>query len=73
MEKTTRCSVREGLQKRATETLQKVIELTQGQIECLAKNDQSTLTVLDKKLEQMFGEKERAFGALRQHSKEHGC
>ena len=28
---------------------------------------------LDKKLETAFGEKERAFGALRQHSEEHGC
>lgn len=28
---------------------------------------------LDRKLENMIGEKERAVGALRQHDQEHGC
>jgi hypothetical protein len=31
------------------------------------------LTPCDKELENVFGEKERAFGALRQHRAEHGC
>jgi hypothetical protein len=37
-----------------------------------AKNDQS-FRRLDKQLELLVGEKERAVGALRQHVKDHGC
>jgi len=31
------------------------------------------LLALDSELELKFGEKEHAFGALQQHTKEHGC
>jgi hypothetical protein len=37
-----------------------------------AKNDQS-FRRLDKQLELLVGEKERAVGALRQHVRDHGC
>ena len=47
--------------------------LTIEQIDCLKANDQKRLLALDKELETVFGEKERAFGALQEHSKEHGC
>ena len=38
--------------------------LTVEQIDCLKANDQKRLLALDKELETVFGEKERAFGAV---------
>lgn len=67
------CPEREALQREATRNLQVLIELTKQQIDALTSNDQSRLLALDKNLEKVFGEKERSFGALRQHTKEHGC
>jgi hypothetical protein len=69
----TQCDVRARLQAEAQQHLKKVIELTQQQIEALARNDQQMLLTLDKLLELTFGEKERSFGALREHTKEHQC
>lgn len=67
------CPQREALQHDANTVLQKIIDLTRLQIDALSINDQARLLALDKQLEKKFGEKERAFGALRQHAKEHGC
>ncbi len=67
------CPKREALQLAANVILQSLIDLTKQQIDALSVNDQSRLLTLDKHLEKKFGEKERAFGALRQHTKEHGC
>ena len=67
------CAAREALQVEASEILQHLIDLTKHQIIALAANDQQTLMRLDKQLELVFGEKERSFGALREHTKEHGC
>ncbi|HCC58416.1 MAG TPA: hypothetical protein DEQ47_14390 [Solibacterales bacterium] len=69
----TICSEREALQREAAKNLQALIKLTKQQIEALTANDQARLLALDKTLEKVFGEKERSFGALRQHTKEHGC
>lgn len=65
--------MRESLQAEAASVLQRLIDLTQHQIEAVEVNDQSKLMALDKDLETTFGEKERAFGALREHTKEHKC
>ena len=67
------CQTRETLQAEASETLQRLIDLTENQIRALAENDHQALLHLDKELEMAFGAKERAFGALREHTKEHGC
>jgi hypothetical protein len=53
--------------------LNALIELNASQIEALEKADHSKLFSLDKELELSFGRKERAFGALRQHKRDHGC
>ena len=67
------CPVRNQLTTRADQVLKTIATLLQAQIDALAVNDQDTLLKLDKELELAFGEKERAFGALRQHKSEHGC
>lgn len=67
------CPERESLQREATKVLQDVITVTREQIECVKLQDQARLMALDKVLEATFGKKERAFGALWQHTKEHGC
>lgn len=67
------CILRAQLQKDATETLNRLIELNKQQIDALQENDETRLMALDQKMELAFGDKERAFGALREHTKEHGC
>ena len=67
------CHKRDELSKCAMEVLGHLNRLTLEQIDCLTANDQKRLLELDKQLEVLFGEKERAFGALREHSIEHGC
>jgi hypothetical protein len=70
---TNQCPERASLQRTAREVLQNLIDLTHQQLEAISANDQNRLLLLDKRLEHVFGEKERAFGALSQHTKEHGC
>ena len=70
---TSACAQRDALQREANAALQAIIDITKQQIDALSANDQARLLVLDKNLERKFGEKERSFGALRQHTKEHGC
>jgi hypothetical protein len=67
------CHERDSLQRDATAALQKIIDLTKQQITAIHDDDQTRLLALDKNLETAFGEKERSFGALHQHTKEHGC
>jgi hypothetical protein len=68
-----KCRERESLSSEATKTLQTLSGIIQEQIEALQVGDQKKLLSLDKSLELTFGDKERAFGALQQHTKEHGC
>jgi hypothetical protein len=67
------CQKREELKNRAIEALNHLNKLTVGQVECLRANDLRRLFELDQQLEQAFGAKERAFGALAEHAKEHAC
>ncbi len=67
------CGLRDELQRQASDALERVVFLTRQQIDALKAGEMSRLTQLDKDLEITFGEKERAFGALRQHRTEHGC
>jgi len=54
--------------------LKEIIEFTDRLMEAVRMNETATsLTSLDKDLENSVGAKERAFGALAQHQKEHGC
>jgi hypothetical protein len=67
------CSLRKELSDRAEEILKLIISTNQQQIEALRSSNHVKLMQYDKELEQLVGKKERAFGALRQHTKEHGC
>jgi hypothetical protein len=67
------CTARETLQREASEVLQRLIDITENQLKALAANDYQSLMRLDKELDLAFGAKERSFGALHEHTKEHGC
>ena len=68
------CSKRDELMLAATQALERMKALIEQQITVLHEGEgQSKLMSLDKDLEKAFGEKERAFGALAEHTKEHGC
>jgi len=67
------CPKRDELSGQAIKVLGHLNHLTLEQIECLRNGNQKRLLEIDSELELTFGEKERAFGALREHSKEHGC
>ena len=67
------CNIRKELAEAAQETLRQITKLTDEEIECIRKRDSARLLAVDKELELLFGEKERRFGALNQHTAEHGC
>ena len=67
------CPKREELQTAASTDLGHMTKLISGQLKALQDHDMQKLLTLDKELEQAFGAKERAFGALNEHTKDHGC
>ena len=68
------CPERDKLNAEAMRALKDIIEFTDRMMQALrAKEPGASLTSLDKDLENAVGAKERAFGALAQHQKEHGC
>jgi hypothetical protein len=67
------CDARKLLERNADSVLTEVVKIIELQREALKSGNQKELMLLDKRLENAFGEKERAFGALTQHKKEHGC
>jgi hypothetical protein len=67
------CPERDRLSANITLILSKLIGTTQRQLQAVQDRDQSAMLAFDKELEDLMGEKERAFGALNQHTCEHGC
>lgn len=68
------CSERNKLKGEAAETLKDIINFTERLLKAISSDGPcGPLTPLDKDLENAVGSKERAFGALAQHCKEHGC
>jgi hypothetical protein len=67
------CATRDRLQAEASTVLQQMIDMTEDLIRAVAAKNSRSLMALDKQLEAAFGGKERAFGALFEHTKEHGC
>ncbi len=67
------CPIRRELADTAADILERIIETNKAQIEALRNADFATLIRYDRELENLVGEKERAYGALRQHAQEHGC
>jgi hypothetical protein len=67
------CAERESIEQEVSAALSAVTELMKRQLEALKVADHHKMFALDRELENSFGRKERAFGALRQHRKDHGC
>jgi len=68
------CTRREELTTAAAESLKRIKSLIEEQIAVLRQpGGQARLLELDRELEKAVGEKERGFGALTEHTKEHGC
>lgn len=67
------CLERDKLKAEAARSLKDIIEFTDKLLKAMNANEPASLTPLDKDLENAVGAKERAFGALAQHQKEHGC
>lgn len=68
------CAERDKLKGAAAEALNDIINFTGRLLKAVSSEGPcGSLTPLDKDLENAVGSKERAFGALAQHCKEHGC
>lgn len=68
------CAERDKLKGHAAEALKDIINFTERLYKAVSiEGPCGSLTPLDKDLENAVGTKERAFGALAQHCKEHGC
>jgi hypothetical protein len=67
------CSVQEKLSQAAQDTLDVMIEAIQRARDAIKRQDQHAIEVSDEDMEVALGKKERAFGALAEHKREHGC
>jgi hypothetical protein len=67
------CDRQQQLRQVAITLLQRLDSLSKEQLDALQKADYKRLIRLDKQLEKLFGKKQRAFGALMNHCREHGC
>ena len=67
------CEVSKRLQRKAIACLAKMNDLTYRQMKCLQDGNTARAYQLDRQLDITFGEKERAFGALKEHAEEHQC
>lgn len=67
------CERQSQLRAEVNAILERIDRLNKEQMEALNERDDERLMQLDKQLELVFGEKERAFGALFQHREEHRC
>jgi len=67
------CRERSSLHSEINSILTTMITIIQQQRDAINEGNTEEALVFDKQLELCVGDKERAFGALRQHIKEHGC
>ena len=67
------CSTHQQLVDQAEQVLKRIVELTTFQLSLFQRPDHQISMEADRELERAVGEKERLFGALRQHRSEHGC
>ena len=67
------CPEKDKLKAEAARRLKDIIEFTDRLLKALSSDKPVSVVPLDKDLENAVGAKERAFGALAQHQKEHGC
>lgn len=52
--------------------LNQLVELTSAQLDAFRAKNHTVVTRLDRELEHAVGRKERAFGAQREHARQHG-
>jgi hypothetical protein len=69
----TKCNERAKLEGQANSVLEKLVRLTNAQLEVFQARNHAEFMRLDRELELTVGEKERTIGAVRQHIQEHGC
>jgi hypothetical protein len=69
----TKCDERAQLEGQANSVLEKLVRLTNAQLEVFQARNHAEFVRLDRELELTVGEKERTIGAVRQHIKEHRC
>ena len=67
------CERQNQLREAALAVLQCIDRLNEEQREAMRNANYDRLMVIDRQMERYFGEKERAFGALLNHCREHGC
>ena len=68
-----KCDERAKLEGQANSVLEKLVRLTNAQLEVFQARNHAEFMRLDRELELTVGEKERTIGAVRQHIQEHGC
>jgi len=69
----TTCKERDQLTNTARRALSQIVGFIDALTTALDRGHMKELATLDQSLETAFGEKERAFGRLEQHRKDHGC
>ncbi|MGH9629080.1 MAG: hypothetical protein ACRD7E_12220 [Bryobacteraceae bacterium] len=67
------CEKQKELRKVAHEILERIALMAEEQVKAMKNEDDERLMAIDIKLETEFGAKERAFGALFEHRKQHDC
>jgi tetrahydromethanopterin S-methyltransferase subunit G len=67
------CRIKDRLQNLVQHILFEIATLSREEAEILKTGDQKRINEIDKRLENLVGEKERALGAVKQHRTEHGC
>ena len=67
------CKRQAQLQNAAVPVREHLDELSEQPINALRDGNYNRVLSLDEKMENYFGKKERAFGALFNHCREHGC
>lgn len=68
-----KCAVQKELIENIDHVLARIVQLTTRQRELFQLPERQISMEVDRDLENTVGEKERLFGALRQHRSEHGC
>jgi len=68
-----KCPEYARLETAVSDVLARLANVATIQVEMFRAGNHSEFARLDKEIELIVGEKERAIGALRQHSKEHQC
>jgi len=67
------CDVQQQLIAQAQEHLLRLGELARAEADAVANRSANLIMEIDREIERVLWEKERALGALYEHRREHGC